>query len=97
MRATDNTYVVTVRASDGGQETTDMQMVTIDVTNVDEPGTVTLSTLQPQLGVAIMATLADPDGVTADTISWQWYMGGSPIVGATTCPPHLRSRGRRRW
>ena len=80
----DNTYDVTVRASDGGQETTDMQMVTIDVTNVDEPGTVTLSTLQPQLGVAIMATLADPDGVTADTISWQWYMGGSPIVGATT-------------
>ena len=35
--------------------------VTIEITNVDEPGTVTLSTLQPQVDVVIMATLDDPD------------------------------------
>ena len=29
--------------------TTAMEAVTIEVTNVDEPGTVTLSTLQPQV------------------------------------------------
>ena len=42
-----------------------------------------LSTLQPQVGVGITATLADPDGQTADTITWQWHRGSSPISGAT--------------
>ena len=88
---TNNTYQVTVQASDGGAETTTaMQAVTIDVTNVEEPGTVTLSTLQPQLGVRITVTLTDPD--EADTVdptgavsaaTWQWYSDGSLIPGAT--------------
>ena len=78
-----NTYVVTVQASDGGEDTTAMEELTIEVTNVEEPGTVTLSTLQPQVGVAITATLSDPDTATADTVSWQWYRGNSEIVGAT--------------
>ena len=78
-----NTYEVTVQASDGGQGTTATEVVTIEVTNVDEDGTVTLSTLQPQVGVEIMATLDDPDNVTANTDSWQWYRGNSEIVGAT--------------
>ena len=85
---TSNTYVVTVQASDGGQDTTAMEEVTIEVTNVEEPGTVTLSTLQPQVGVTIMATLADPDNVTEDTVTedtvtWQWYRGSTAIAGAT--------------
>ena len=78
------TYEVTVQASDGGQGTTATKVVTIEVTNVDEDGTVTLSTLQPQVDVAITATLTDPDTITAEgTISWQWYRGSSPITGAT--------------
>ena len=52
-----NMYVVTVQASDGGDDTTATEVVTIEVTNVEEPGTVTMSTLQPQVGVAITATL----------------------------------------
>ena len=80
---TDNTYEVTVQASDGGEGTTATEALTIEVTNVEEPGTVTLSTLQPQVGVAITATLSDPDTATADTVSWQWYRGNSEIVGAT--------------
>ena len=80
---TNNTYVVTVQASDGGEGTTAMEEVTIEVTNVEEPGTVTLSTLQPQVGVAIMATLDDPDNEAASTVTWQWYRGNSEIVGAT--------------
>ena len=76
------TYEVTVQASDGGQDTTATEEVTIGITNVEEPGTVTLSTLQPQVGRDIMATLDDPDIVTQDTISWQWYRGSSPITGA---------------
>ena len=78
---TNNTYEVTIEASDGGQDTTAMKDVIIEVTNVDEPGTVTLSTLQPQVDVAITATLDDPDNGTAD-ITWQWYRGSSPISGA---------------
>ena len=79
-----NTYEVTVQASDGGQGTTAMEEVTIQVTNVEEPGTVTLTTLQPQVGVTITATLDDPDTITAQgTISWQWYRGNSEIAGAT--------------
>ena len=42
----------------------------------------TLSTLQPQVDVVIMATLDDPDNETTDTITWQWYRGSSPITGA---------------
>ncbi len=81
-----NTYEVTVQASDGGEDTTAMEVVMIKVTNVEEPGTVMLSTLQPQVGVAITATLTDPDNIEADdlsSVSWQWYRGNSEIVGAT--------------
>ena len=83
---TSNTYVVTVQASDGGTATTAMEVVTVEVTNVEEPGTVILSTLQPQVGVEIVATLTDPDTInTTDqgTVTWQWYKGTTPIAGAT--------------
>ena len=63
---TNNMYEVTVEVSDGGVGTTATEEVTIEVTNVDEPGTVTLSTLQPQVGRAIMATLDDPDSEIAE-------------------------------
>ena len=81
---TDNTYVVTVQASDGGEDTTATEELMIKVTNVEEPGTVMLSTLQPQVGVAITATLTDPDATRqTTTVTWQWYRGNSEIVGAT--------------
>ena len=92
--ANSNTYVVTVQASDGGEDTTATEVLTIEVTNVEEPGTVTLSTLQPQVGVAITATLTDPDNIGADdlsSVSWQWYRGNSEIVGATDGPSALMS------
>ena len=79
---TNNTYVVTVQASDGGQGTTATEVVTIEVTNVEEPGTITLSTLQPQVGRALTATLDDPDKQDVNTITWQWYRGSSPISDA---------------
>ena len=45
-----NFYEVTVIATDTWGAT-DTITVTISVTNVEEPGTVTLSTVQPQVGI----------------------------------------------
>ena len=84
---TDNTYMVTVEANEGTN--TAMKAVTIDVTNVDEDGTVSLSTQQPRVGTAIAATLTDADGGVTGT-AWQWAkattMDGiySNIAGATS-------------
>ena len=89
-----NMYEVTVQASDGGDNTTATETVTVEVTNVEEPGTVMLSTLQPQVGVAITATLTDPDtieGTDLPTVTWQWYRGNSEIVGATDGAGELMS------
>ena len=81
-QGTTNTYGFTIEASDGGPNTTAQMEVSIDVTNVDEDGTIMLDTLQPQVGVTMMATLTDPDNATANTVTWQWYRGNSPITMA---------------
>ena len=67
---TKRTYSVTVKADDssGGTAT---KPVTITLTNVEEPGTVTLSTNQPTARAQVTATLTDPDGSISGT-SWQW-------------------------
>ena len=58
-------YSVTITATDP-YEGTDEIDVTITVTNVDEPGVVTLSRTTPTVGKSLTATLSDPDGgVTA--------------------------------
>ena len=67
-----NVYDVTVRVTDS-KGNRDEQDVTIKVSNMEEGGTVTLSTLQPRVGFPVTATLADPDNVTAGSVSWQWY------------------------
>ena len=67
----DPVYNVTVRASDGGT-LSDTIDVTITVTNVDEPGEITLSTLQPQENEEVTATTTDPDEVTGGSITWRW-------------------------
>ena len=74
-----NTYAVMVQAGDGGA-TPAILAVTVEVTNVDEPGTVTLSNLQPEAGVELTASITDPDNVTANSLTWQWE---SSSVGST--------------
>ena len=64
-----NVYHVTVQASDGNNiNRLDM---TVNVTNVEEAGTVELSSVQPQVNTSLTATLDDPDGVTS-AITWSW-------------------------
>ena len=63
-------HEVMVQAKDSTGKT-GMEMVTVEVTNVDEPGMVTLSALQPQAGTELTATHSDPDGTISD-LKWQW-------------------------
>ena len=82
---TSNIYTVTVRATDADFQPTD-KLVTIEVTNVDEAGTVKLTTsvvvilnedpvmvtaLAPYPGQAITASLSDDDDRVRDE-NWQW-------------------------
>ena len=60
----DNIYRVTLRADDGTYK--DTLEVIVTVINVDEPGKVTLSSMTPVVGVALTATLMDPDGIDLD-------------------------------
>ena len=83
---TDNVYNVTVQADDG--TATEMTGVAVTVTNIDEPGVVTLSTLNPRLGTALTATLADPDTMSG-TPTWLWERSTGPnawvvIIAATS-------------
>ena len=74
----DNEYSVNVVVSDGPN--TAKKAVTVNVTNDDEDGMVTLSALQPEAGTALTATLTDPDSLTLPGddvigpvgVTWQW-------------------------
>ena len=77
------TYSVTILVRDGVDDENnpnntadDTINVTINVTNVDEDGTVTLSNEQPEEEQPITATLADPDGGET-SITWQWSTSSS--------------------
>ena len=72
---TNRTFTVTVKATDSGSASS-TRAVTVTVTNVDEPGTVTLSDGSPHVGDQLTATLTDPDqGIRQPT--WSWTSGGT--------------------
>ena len=64
----DNNYEVTVVASDG--DLTTPQALTVTVNNLDEAGSLTLSSEYPQVDAALTATLTDPD--IPVSINWVW-------------------------
>ena len=79
-----NTYTVTVTASDGSSDSEDStQEVTVNIVNLEEPGTVSLSTRQPQVGNLLTATLSDPDNVTDDSTTWKWERSQNGRTGWT--------------
>ena len=72
-----SSYSVTVRAEAGihtGNSAT-RKRVTVNLQNVEERGTVTLSAVQPQERTGLTATLDDDDDPTG--ITWQWYRTSS--------------------
>ena len=82
---TDNTYMVTVKATEGTNTAT--QDVTVTVTNVEEDGTVTLDPARPSVGTPVTATLDDEDILVAGTVAWVWAtadaMGGTYTTVST--------------
>ena len=82
------TYFVTVTATDTAGATVTIT-VYITVNNLDEPGTVTLSSLQPLVAIPLTATLDDPDDVSGSA-TWSWARSPSgaadwtPISGETS-------------
>ena len=83
-------YAVTVQAAVAGQQGGPLTLaVTATVVNIDDAGVVSLSAAQPEEGVALTATLSDPDGGVSG-ITWQWARVASTngawtdISGATS-------------
>ncbi len=84
-----DSYSVTVsvrdgKDADGNNDTTidDLITVTISVTDLDEPGAVTLSTARPVIGAAVAATLTDPDDGVAG-VDWDWETSADGNSGWT--------------
>ncbi|MYD86012.1 MAG: hypothetical protein F4Y14_07410, partial [Acidobacteria bacterium] len=82
---TDNVYDVTVQVSDG--TATETQAVQVTVTDVNEPGAVTLSASAPGVGQALTASLSDED--TPTSVSWRWErsagrLNWETVAGATS-------------
>ena len=75
---TDNVYSVRVTASDGSLSSE----VDVTITNVDEPGKVTLNLLQPQVDTGLTTIVTDPDGGVRG-MTWKWE-GSSDKTGWTT-------------
>ena len=61
---------MTVTATDPDSKS-DSVTVTISITNIDEPGSVTLAGIPPQVGRLLTATPSDPDSRPSG-VTWQW-------------------------
>ncbi len=75
---TKGSYTVTVsvrdsKDADGNPDTADDDTITVTiyVENVEEAGSIQLSSSQPQVDTELIAMLTDPDGVDS-TVTWQW-------------------------
>ena len=88
--AAPNTYRVVVAVADEPQGAANRVLgykaVTVNVTNVEETETVTLSARQGQVSVALTATYndADEEKPSGTDLTWTWYLGGSEIPSGVT-------------
>ena len=78
----DNTYEVTVGAKDA-DDIRGTEDVEVKVTDVNELGTVTLSAVQPRVGVSLTASVTDIDGPVSG-VTWQWSISNTDIEDATS-------------
>ena len=84
----DNVYEVTVKAaatSGLATEKITTLAVMVEVTNVDDPGAVSLSATQPRIGVEITANVStDEDGMVSD-VTWQWSKADAVTFDTRQC------------
>ena len=86
---TNNVYNIVVVASDDAPGATGERMgykkVVVTVTDVDEPGMVTLSSLQPQIDVGLTADPTDPEvpDIAPGDVTWKWEKSRSRTSGWT--------------
>ena len=84
---TDNAYEVTIKATMGSLMAT--RSVTVNVTNVDEPGSVSISSPNNEVKVGVELTAELDEGDEETVVGWQWASGGTvagpwaDISGAT--------------
>ena len=94
----DNTYMVTVVATDAGVDSknkmTAERAVVITVKNVNEDGMVAYSSVQPKVRIPFAASLTDPDGMTTD-VKWQWWKTTSTTETAAPAFPAAVGEGTR--
>ena len=74
---TNNVYNVMVKATSGNLTAT--KNVTVTVTDVDEDGTVSISSLnnEVKVGVQLTADLGDGDEIDSGSVTWQWARDAS--------------------
>ena len=70
-------------ANEADTEWDDEIAITIQVSNVEEAGTVTLGSNNPQVNVSLTASLTDPDGSVAD-LTWQWQTAATADAATWT-------------
>ena len=73
-------HTLTITATDS-YEDSDSMAVTVNVANVEEPGTLTLSHGELRSGATITAALSDPDGNVSGA-AWRWSRSGDQIASA---------------
>ena len=74
---TDGAYELTVEVGDG--VTTHSLDVEVTITDQDEAGEVSLSPVRPRVGMALDATLTDPDG-SISGVAWTWERSAGPTT-----------------
>ena len=79
---TRSSYSLTVTATDPSADSNSIT-VTVTVENVEEPGTVALSPVQPRVGDTLNALLTDPDEVVSGAVTWSWERSTSRTSGWT--------------
>ena len=75
-----------VRETDENPIQRGYKKVTVMVADEDEPGMVTLSAQQPQVGVALMATLTDDDATADQIMDAEWMWEQSSAAGGPWTP-----------
>ena len=88
-----NTKVVAVVVKDSS-DLSDRETVTVTITDVDDPGLVTVTPSSPRVGQTVTAILTDSDGGIADT-SWSWKPDHSSDGVSASGLPAVQRRSER--